>query len=1050
MPNRKQVAKVKKKSSVQNHQKREHYHAESDDQRMYEQQIRKMERIIQEKDHHINELHAQIEEYERSTTWRITEPLRKMGRVSRTVMRTPKKAVGKAKSLIRAYKADGFHGVYVLTRQFFLRRKHNAEMVSTCNEMGMSVDNLTGFIPYDSRYEENQSFAGKKTDVRMLAFYLPQFHTFPENDKWWGKGFTEWNNTRKCTQPRFEGHYQPRTPHRDIGFYDLSDINVMRKQAELARAHGIYGFCFYYYWFSGKRLMERPVDQLLEHPEIDLPFCLCWANENWTRAWDGLNRDILIKQAYSEEDDESFICDIKKYFDDERYIRIDGKPVVVVYNPGQIPSCKKSFAKWRQIAQKIGVGDILIWTCATSNNSVKELHLEDCVDAEVEFPPHNMWYEQIGVRGLDLSGKSAMIYNYQNLVKIQEKQLKEDGGEYPVPIHHACTMGWDNSARRAENWFTLYAFSLKYLYRWTRAIMDRARKDFREEERYVFINAWNEWAEGTYLEPDERYGYANINTVSKALFDMPFENEMKVFKDTSRELTNEEFEHENDMTARIAVHAHVFYIETLDEILRNIKLIPYRYDCYFSTDTKEKKKLIEKKCKNVQLNGKCQVEIFENRGRDVAPFIEQLRPVIRNYKYVCHIHSKKTKWADYGDAWRAFNFRNLFGSTAYLRKLFCYLEESPHVGIVFPDAYPAIKFQVEWGGNYDNCKAILKNCGCQADLPADPVFPVGNMFWAKTKAIAPLFDGSIQMIDFPQEEGQINLTIAHAIERSWVYVAQSQRYDYTRIVNACTENSRGKSMCKRLTIYAHYSVNNVISDEDVEMLQKLKDVSSKVFFVTNNNCLAERERKKVNQIADYVMIRENRGYDFAAWRDALLRIGQIELGQYDEVVLTNNSITGPYYSLGSMFDEMTSRNVDFWGIMLYPFSPDGSYIHRDCIPEHLQSYFTVYTSKVIKSEVFWNFWKELKDYSQLIDVIANCETQMTNILKMAGFSYDAYLKESVYLNNWLRCGDVPYEYPADLLILGMPFVKKKASHYMNDFENIRLRQLITALQDNNS
>jgi lipopolysaccharide biosynthesis protein len=205
------------------------------------------------------------------------------------------------------------------------------------------------FVAYNEKpYQKTEK------DIKIITHYLPQYHTFKENEEWWGKGFTEWTNTRVCT-PRFSGHYQPRIPHGDIGYYDLNNIETLRNQVKLAKKHGIYGFCFYYYWFSGKRLMEKPVDMLLEHPEIDIPFCLCWANENWTRAWDGQYSQVLISQKYSEKDDFNFISDMKKYIDDSRYIKIDGKPLIIVYNPGHIPNCEKSFKKWRERARELGI-----------------------------------------------------------------------------------------------------------------------------------------------------------------------------------------------------------------------------------------------------------------------------------------------------------------------------------------------------------------------------------------------------------------------------------------------------------------------------------------------------------------------------------------------------------------------------------------------------------------------------------------------------------------------------------------------------------------------
>ena len=168
---------------------------------------------------------------------------------------------------------------------------------------------------YGSIYQDDERFPRLEPEARAIAFYLPQYHTFPENDEWWGKGFTEWTNTRKA-KPRFPGHYQPRTPHKDIGYYDLSQVETLKRQAALAKTHGIEAFCMYCYWFDGKKLMEKPLELLVSHPEIKLKFCLCWANENWTRTWDGQEKSVLIQQNYSEENDIRFIQDLKKYITD--------------------------------------------------------------------------------------------------------------------------------------------------------------------------------------------------------------------------------------------------------------------------------------------------------------------------------------------------------------------------------------------------------------------------------------------------------------------------------------------------------------------------------------------------------------------------------------------------------------------------------------------------------------------------------------------------------------------------------------------------------------
>ena len=294
----------------------------------------------------LDEKENENEIIKKSFCWKITAPIRVTGNVVyRLMMKTyvTQCALEAIKILFQKGPIEVFHAC----RRFIDRTLHSQEAGAMLSDR--SANNNDGYLPYDCEYQENVKFEGTP-DVKMLAFYLPQYHTFPENDEWWGKGFTEWVNV-KNGDARFEGHYQPRVPHKDIGYYNLEDISVLKRQAELAKEHGIYGFCFYYYWFSGKRLMEKPVDMLLEHPEIDLPFCLCWANENWTRAWDGQNKNILIAQDYSDEDDERFMIDLEKYISDKRYIRINGKPLVIVYNPGQIPDCHKSFAKWRECAK---------------------------------------------------------------------------------------------------------------------------------------------------------------------------------------------------------------------------------------------------------------------------------------------------------------------------------------------------------------------------------------------------------------------------------------------------------------------------------------------------------------------------------------------------------------------------------------------------------------------------------------------------------------------------------------------------------------------------
>ena len=977
-------------------------------------------------------LQEQFDEMANSTCWRMTGPFRRILDSIKHVLRS-NQGIFLLKKVIATWRSYGLKAVVLRVKQYFDKKQE----IKQLQETGYVIQKTNDIIPYDSEYQDNEVYGdSSKTDVKALAFYLPQFHSFPENDEWWGKGFTEWNNTTKAV-PRFDGHYQPRTPHSDIGYYDLSDFETMRKQIELAKQHGLYGFCFYYYWFSGKRLMEKPVDMLLEHPEVDFPFCLCWANENWTRAWDGQTRNVLIAQEYSEADDNNFMVDMKKYIDDSRYIRINGKPLVIVYNPGQIPDCKKTFARWRECAMEIGIGEILIWTCQTANNTAKNLGIEECIDAEMEFPPHNMWFSEIGIRDLDLHGKSACIYNYGMLADIISTRLLKQTEPEKVPMHHSCMMGWDNSARRADNWTTYYGYSLHAFYKWLRALIQDARRKFPEEERFIFVNAWNEWAEGTYLEPDEKYGYANINTFSKAIFDLPFEDKLLII---SEETEIEDIFKDDGEKPRIAVQVHMFYMETVEDIICNLNKIPYRFDCFVSTNTSEKagkiREIFKEKChaENVY------VEVFANRGRDVAPFLLQMKNVIHEYDYIGHIHSKKTKTGDYGDGWREYLFRHLFGEKEYLKKVFCYMEKNSQIGLVFPETYSLLIKQAEWGGNKEECKKLLEKLKIQRNLPDNPVFPVGNMFWAKTAVVSSLFDADFSSKDFPKEAGQTNLTLGHQIERIWVYIAEHAGCSYKKIYNNYNGGKIDRTTISRLTIFVHYDPDNIISENDVKYVERLREISSKLIFVTNS-LLPELEKNKVKPLVQEIMERDNNGYDFGAWKDAILK-EMDSINEYDELVLTNNSLILTKIPFEAMFDTMEKQKVDFWGVTEFPYLPNGEFINKSYIPKHIQSYFQVFTKNAFTSDAFIDFWRTTGYYNDYQEVVGNQETQLTEILEKAGLKSGIYLKNSDLMCKLVNNFSLPFEYPYEMCVLGSPFVKKKALMLASDEEIIKTRSFM--------
>jgi glycosyltransferase involved in cell wall biosynthesis len=346
--------------------------------------------------------------------------------------------------------------------------------------------------------------------AKVLAYYLPQFHAFPENDAWWGKGFTEWTNVPRGV-PRFGGHYQPRVP-RDLGYYELNSSEVMRRQIEMAKGNGVTGFVFYHYWFNGKRLMDKPTECLLEDPNLDMPFALMWANENWTRRWDGSENEVLISQDYRPEDNDLMAADFARYFKDPRYIRIQGRPLLMIYRPGVIPNCANTIATWREIFQKTHNENPFIFMVQAFGDT--DPRVFGC-DGAVEFPPHKLTqYMRPANQDFELLDMEFMgkIYHYDAVVR---QSLDEPLP--PYPLIKTAVPSWDNDARRQGNGLVIAGSTPEKYEAWLSELVERAEQTPCLGESIVCINAWNEWCEGTYLEPDLHFGSAYLNATGRAV-----------------------------------------------------------------------------------------------------------------------------------------------------------------------------------------------------------------------------------------------------------------------------------------------------------------------------------------------------------------------------------------------------------------------------------------------------------------------------------------------------------------------------------------------------
>lgn len=352
-----------------------------------------------------------------------------------------------------------------------------------------------------------------------MAFYLPQFHPIPENDAWWGKGFTEWTNVAKA-KPLFRGHNQPRFPA-DFGYYDLRVPETRQQQADMARQYGIYGFCYYHYWFGGKRLLNQPLDDVLKSGKPDFPFCLCWANESWSRRWLGEEKDVLIHQSYSQEDDLRHAAFLLKLFKDKRYITVNGRPVFIIYRPMDLPDIQATLTT---IRNAVAAENITPWFVASNSHCPEkpvDLLIKLGFDSVLQFRPqlgvlpnfmHSrfLWGRLLkNMLGNAVFSGRQRLYTYNNALHLMQ-QAEPDSFRHSIP----CVFtGFDNTARRGANAIVMYGNTPDLF----RKELERVRSKMLQSERnhdLFFINAWNEWAEGNYLEPDMKNGYEYLKAVN--------------------------------------------------------------------------------------------------------------------------------------------------------------------------------------------------------------------------------------------------------------------------------------------------------------------------------------------------------------------------------------------------------------------------------------------------------------------------------------------------------------------------------------------------------
>ncbi|KRA53559.1 hypothetical protein ASD77_02465 [Pseudoxanthomonas sp. Root65] len=587
-----------------------------------------------------------------------------------------------------------------------------------------SDERAIGYVPYEK---------GELPDplpATLVAFYLPQFHTIPENDEWWGKGFTEWRNVTRAL-PQFEGHYQPKLPG-DLGFYDLRNVEVMHEQARLAREYGISAFCFYFYWFGGKTLLETPLRNWLNDKTIDLKFCLCWANEKWTRTWDGRGDEILIDQKHSPEDDIAFIEYVAEYMRDPRYLRVDGKPVLVVYRPGLLPDACATAKRWREWCDSHDIGDLQIVYVESFESPPPAQY---GLDASIAFPPNQHPATDVTTRQVLLNPAfQGELLDWRTLPKVV---VPSRGNRYP-----GVAPGWDNEARRPGRGRVMLHASPRGYRDW---LVNSIRDGNALAQHLVFINAWNEWAEGAMLEPDARLGYANLQATRDALTIVA---------------CNEDRTHAIKHASTHAV-VHAWHVDVLTEILDTLKSGGLDWHLTVTTTYDRAAEVRESlESSTFPFN----LIIVENRGRDMLPFLIASEHLLANgVEVVLKLHTKKSLHRWDGDAWRRDLLTKLVSGDR-AREAVLTMENNHHAGLIAPTGH-ILGLDYYWGANERSVHSLARRTGLPPVDCHDGRFVSGSMFWVRLAAIRPLLDAHIQPSEFEPEQGQVDGTLAHAFER---------------------------------------------------------------------------------------------------------------------------------------------------------------------------------------------------------------------------------------------------------------------------------------------
>ena len=614
--------------------------------------------------------------------------------------------------------------------------------LSNKKEVYIDIDN------HISEYENDCDFSNFTTDIKLLAFYIPEIkkHYETQNNN---HSFLEYS---KIIMPIHKTNNLPQNYKNEIiresEYYQIPDIKRFLYQIELAKSHGIYGFAIYYNLIFQKQLLKKFIVTFLNNKTIEFHFLLI------------LNFQRIYKEENINENKnfvQKIIKDIKDYLVDFRYIKINKKPALGIYEPEKISKLEEIVEFLRKKSKEFGIGEIFIilFKKKSTNNYFSKLNL---FDAYYEFPTIN------NLKTRFLNKKKVLPYSqilYKNAeYKDENLKLLQFRGNMPL---------FDENFGNNESYAFDY-YSPEQFYILNKIFIEWTVKKYDSKLQFIFINSLNEWNKGKLFENDKKYGYSLLNSLSKALFNLSYINNYNLIN--------------LNKSTTIAIQAHVYYEDLISEIIQKTNNIPVSFDLYVSTDSEYKKKYITNYILNHSIANKFEIGIFNNKGRDVLPLLIQLRRKIKKYKYFCHIHTKKSLHNNFGDEWRNYLFNNLLGDKAIISEILTEFEDKMNLGIIFPEIYYKVFITYGkniLGANLKSMESVLKKIAPYLKISIKNLdFPMGNMFWAKVKSVFQIFHLNLYE-QFPKENKQIDGTIMHGIERIWIYLVKYNHFYYKKI-----------------------------------------------------------------------------------------------------------------------------------------------------------------------------------------------------------------------------------------------------------------------------